>query len=302
MKQDRALLCEMLQGRPHSLACLAMAALLSQCVPAAGQAPPATLAPRAILVDFATDKVLFEKNADQLTAPASLAKLMTAEVLFSQLKESISLNDAFTVSEQAGRFAQGSTMALKPGAKVSVRVLLQGMLVISANNAAVVIAEGLAGSIPRFSALMNHRAREIGMRRSRFTNPHGFPDPGQHVAMRDMTILAGHLIRTYPEHYAQFGQLEFTFDEVTQRNRNPLLGLGADGLKTGQTSEAGYALVASTETHGRRLILAMNGLRSEADRASEARKLLEWGFTRSRSTPRESEPVIRRTDPSNKAP
>jgi serine-type D-Ala-D-Ala carboxypeptidase (penicillin-binding protein 5/6) len=143
-----------------------MAALLSQCAPAAGQ-PPTTLAPRAILVDFATNKVLFEKNADQLTAPASLAKLMTAEVLFGQLKERISLDDAFTVSEEAGRFAHGSAMALKTGARVNVRVLLQGMLVISANNAAVVIAEGLAGSIPRFSALMNQRAREIGMRRSR---------------------------------------------------------------------------------------------------------------------------------------
>jgi D-alanyl-D-alanine carboxypeptidase (penicillin-binding protein 5/6) len=120
--------------------------------------------------------------------------------------------------------------------------------------------------------------------------------------MRDMAILAGHLIRTYPEHYAQFGQLEFTFDGVTQRNRNPLLGLGADGLKTGQTSEAGYALVASAARNGRRLVLAMNGLRSEADRASEARKLLEWGFTRSPSTAAGSEPMIGRTGPSNKAP
>ena len=284
------------------MAGLALVALISLCAPAAGQAPPATLAPRAILVDFAINKVLFEKNADQLTAPASLAKLMTAEVLFSELTDRISLDDAFTVSEQAGRFAHGSTMALKPGAKVSVRVLLQGMLVISANNAALVIAEGLAGSVPRFAALMNQRAREIGLTSSRFTNPHGLPDKGQHVTMGDMAILAGHLIRTYPEHYAQFGQLEFTFDGVTQRNRNPLLGLGADGLKTGQTTEAGYALVASAERNVQRLILAMNGLRSEADRASEARKLLEWGFTRSRSTPAESEPVIRRTSASNTAP
>ncbi len=116
--------------------------------------------------------------------------------------------------------------------------------------------------------------------RSRFTNPHGLPDPGQHVTMREMAILAAHLISTYPEHYGVFGQQGFTFDSVTQPNRNPPLGLGigADGLKTGQTSQAGYALVASAEWGGRRLILAMNGLRSEAERASEARKLLEWGF------------------------
>ena len=263
------------------MACLAGAVLLCLGVAAGGQPAPGTAASRAILVEFATNAVLFEKNADQLTAPASLAKLMTVEVLFDQIRKGrVSLDDAFTVSEQAGRFARGSTMAVKPGMQVSVRDLLQGMLVVSANNAAIVVAEGIAGSVPQFAALMNQRAREIGLTRSRFTNPHGLPDAGQHITMREMAILTAHLIRRYPEHYGFFGQQAFTFNGLTQRNRNPLLGLGigAEGLKTGQTNEAGYALAASADQGGRRLILAMNGLRSEADRASEARKLLEWAF------------------------
>lgn len=283
MSQGRARFGQVLRSRPRWLACLTIAVLLCMGAPAAGQPVLATAAPRAILVEFATSKVLFEKNADQLTAPASLAKLMTVEVLLDQIRKGrVRLDDAFTVSEQAARFARGSTLALKSGTKVTVRDLLQGMLVASANNAAIVVAEGIAGSVPQFVILMNQRAHEIGLTRSRFTTPHGLPDQGQHVTMREMAALAAHLIRTYPEHYGFFGQQTFTFNGVTQRNRNPLLGLGigVDGLKTGQTNEAGYALVASAERDGRRLILAMNGLKSEADRAQEARKLLEWGFAR----------------------
>jgi D-alanyl-D-alanine carboxypeptidase (penicillin-binding protein 5/6) len=283
MNQDRARFGQVLRRRPRSLACLTTAVLLCLGGAVAGQPALTTAAPRAILVEFATRKVLFEKNADQLTAPASLAKLMTVEVLVDQIRKGrVRLDDAFTVSEQAARLARGATLTLKPETKVAVRDLLQGMLVVSANNAAIVVAEGIAGSVPPFAALMNLRAREIGLTRSRFTNPHGLPDPGQHVTMREMAALAAHLIRTYPEHYGFFGQQAFTFNGVTQRNRNPLLGLGigADGLKTGQTNEAGYALVASAERDGRRLILGMNGLKSEADRAQEARKLLEWGFGR----------------------
>jgi D-alanyl-D-alanine carboxypeptidase (penicillin-binding protein 5/6) len=208
---------------------------------------------------------------------------MTVEILLDQIRKGhIRLDDAFTVSEQAARLARGATLTLKPETKVAVRDLLQGMLVVSANNAAIVVAEGIAGSVPPFAALMNLRAREIGLTRSRFTNPHGLPDPGQHVTMREMAALAARLIRTYPEHYGFFDRQAFTFNGLTQRNRNPFLGLGigADGLKTGQTNEAGYALVASAERDGRRLILAMNGLKSEADRAHEARKLMEWGFGR----------------------
>ena len=251
--------------------------------PATGQPAPDTSAPRAILLDHGAGKVLFAKNADKPTAPASLAKLMTVEVLFDQIRKGrVSLDDAFAISDRAGQFAQGAGMALTPGARVKVRDLLRGALVISANNAAIAIAEGVAGSIPRFAALMNQRAKEIGLANSRFANPHGLSDPGQHVTMADMALLASHLIRTYPEHYRYFGEAEFTYAGTSHRSRNPLLGsdVGADGLKTGQTQQAGYAFVASAERNGRRLVLAMNGLKSESDRAAEARKLLEWGFRR----------------------
>jgi D-alanyl-D-alanine carboxypeptidase (penicillin-binding protein 5/6) len=253
------------------------------CLAGAAVAQPVvdTSAPRAILVDFRTGKVLFEKNADQPTAPASLAKLMTLEVVFDRLKTGrLSLDDMLTVSEHARRSAGGASMALKPGSKVGLRDLIQGMIVQSGNDASIVVAEGLAGSVPKFAAVMNGRAKEIGLDRSRFTNPHGLTEAGQSVTMRDMARLAAHLIREYPEHYRIFGQEAFTFGGVTYRNRNPLLGLGigADGLKTGQTAQAGFALVASAERNGRRLILAMNGLKSAEERAEEARKILEWGF------------------------
>jgi D-alanyl-D-alanine carboxypeptidase (penicillin-binding protein 5/6) len=260
---------------------LVAAALICQASAAVGQARLETAAPRAILIDLTNKSTLFEKNADDLTAPASLAKLMTVEVAFDQIRRAqLSLEDEFTVSEQAAGFATGSVLPLRPGAKVKVRDLMLGLLVASANNASLVVAEGIAGSVPEFVALMNERAKAVGLTKSRFTNPHGLPDAGQRVTMREMAILAAHLIREYPEHYALFGETKFMFGGTTWRNRNPVLGpeSGGDGLKTGQTREAGYALVASAERSGRRLVLSMNGLKSEAERAQEARKLLEWGF------------------------
>ncbi|HZC84638.1 MAG TPA: D-alanyl-D-alanine carboxypeptidase family protein, partial [Rubrobacter sp.] len=204
---------------------LIAAALLTQAALAIGQPQLETSAPRAILVDLTTKSTLLERNADELTAPASLAKLMTVEVIFDQIRRGrLSLENEFTASEAAGRFARGSTMPLRPGAKVKVRDLLQGLLVASANNAAVVVAEGMAGSVPRFVALMNERAKAIGLVRSRFTNPYGLPGAGQRVTMREMALLAAHLIREYPERYALFGQKEFTFGGTTWHNRNPILG------------------------------------------------------------------------------
>ena len=258
-------------------------ALLAQATPALSQPRLETSAPRAILVDLTTNSTLFERNADELTAPASLVKLMTVEVIFDRIRRGrLSLEDEFTVSKEAGRFARGATMPLRPGAKVTLRDLLKGLIVTLVKNADVGAAEGIAGSVSRFAALMNERAKTVGLPRSRFTNPHGLPDAGQRVTMREMALLAAHLIREYPQHYALFGQKEFASGGTTWRNRNPILDgeLGGDGLKTGQTREAGFALVASAERSGRRLVLAMNGLGSEAERAREARKLLEWGFHR----------------------
>jgi D-alanyl-D-alanine carboxypeptidase (penicillin-binding protein 5/6) len=257
----------------------ALAILLGSAV--AQEPAPATTAPRAILVEYDTGRVLLAKNADEATAPASLAKLMTAGIVFDALKAGrFTLDDTFPVSEAAARAARGATMDLRAGERVAVSDLLQGLVVQSANEAAIVLAEGVAGSLPAFTALMNRRAGEIGLTGSRFTNPNGLPDRGQRVTMRDLTTLAAHLLREHPDRYGLFGQRVFTFRGRAYRNRNPLLdaGLGADGLKTGQTREAGYALVASAVRDGRRLILAMNGLPSETARAEEARRLLAWGL------------------------
>ena len=258
-----------------------VAAVLALLVSAASaQEPLRTTAPRAILIDFVSGQPLLAKNADQATAPASLAKLMTAAVVLRELKRGrIHPEGEFTVS-QAAQAARGSTMALRAGMRVKVHDLLQGLIVQSANDAALVLADGTAGSVKAFAAIMNEQARGIGLRISRFSNPHGLPARGQQVTMREMALLAAHLIREYPDWYRLFGQREFTFEGTTYRNRNPLLAdlKGADGLKTGQTAQAGFALVASAERGGRRLILAMNGLRSEAERAAQARQLLEAGF------------------------
>ena len=248
---------------------------------AAAQQPLRTTAPRTFLLDLATNQTLLAKNADEATAPASLAKLMTAAVLFRELNGgTVRLEDEFIVSQSAVKEVRGSTMRLRSGMRVKVSDLLQGLIVQSANDAAAVLAEESAGSVEAFVHRMNEYARAIGLSSSRFSNPHGLPGSGQTVTMREMALLAAHLIREYPERYRLFAQREFTFAGNTYRNRNPLLASveGVDGLKTGQTAQAGYALVASAQRGGRRLILAMNGLRSQSERATQARQLLEAAF------------------------
>jgi D-alanyl-D-alanine carboxypeptidase (penicillin-binding protein 5/6) len=244
-----------------------------------------TAASTAILVDFETGTVLLDREADRPVPPASLTKLMTLEVVFHQLKDGhLRLDQAFTVSPHAwrtgGPASGGSTMFLKPGAQVSITDLISGLAVQSGNDAAVVVAEGVAGSESAFASIMNARAQAVGLTHSRFSTPHGLPDPNERVTMRDMARLAAHLVRAYPEEYRSFAADAFTYNKVHQANRNPVLGTikGADGLKTGHTAEAGYSLVASAERDGVRLILAMGGLPSAKARAHEARKLLEWGF------------------------
>jgi D-alanyl-D-alanine carboxypeptidase (penicillin-binding protein 5/6) len=251
----------------------------------AGQGGYQTSVPYAILIEYESGTVLFEKGADQLVAPASLAKLMTAEVVFDQVAlGNIKLDEEFVVSENAwrrgGAPSGGSTMYAAIHSKIRVGDLLSGVIIHSGNDACIVLAEGIAGNEAAFARLMNDRARELGLNKSNFTNSTGLPDPEQRVTVRELAKLAQHIIRTYPEQYKIYGEREFTWNKIRQQNRNPLLAMniGADGLKTGFTREAGYGLVGSAEQNGLRLIVVVNGAKHDKERANEARKLLEWGF------------------------
>ena len=246
---------------------------------------PIINAPHAILIDAENGNVLYERDPDKLIFPASLAKLMTAEYVFHELKEGrIKLTDEFPVSENAwrkgGAPSHGSTMFAAIHSKIPVDDLLHGMIIQSANDACIVLAEALAGDETTFGEKITQRAREIGLAKSVFTNSNGLPDPNEHVTTRELAMLARHIIIAYPEFYPIFGQADFTWNKIHQPNRNPLLGAvnGADGLKTGFTKEAGYGLVGSAVQDGVRLIVVVNGEKNAKERADEAKKLLEWGF------------------------
>jgi len=242
-------------------------------------------APTAILIEATSGSVLFEKNADELRAPSSMMKLMTAELVFHAIQQGdIKLTDEYHVSENAWRRGGApsgtSTMFAAIHSKVSVDDLLHGAIIPSGNDACIVLAEGIAGSERDFAEKMTARARELGMTQSTFANSNGLPDPGNKMTVRELAMLARHIIRTYPEFYKLFGEREFTWNKIRQQNRNPLLTSleGADGLKTGYTKEGGYGMVGSAVQNGIRLIVVVNGLEDTEDRASEAKKMLEWGF------------------------
>jgi D-alanyl-D-alanine carboxypeptidase (penicillin-binding protein 5/6) len=244
-----------------------------------------TRAAHAILVDADTDTVLFQHDADERTPPASMAKLMTMAVVFDALKAGkLKLDDEFVVSENAwrngGAKSGGSTMFAKLGSSISVEDLIHAIIIQSANDGCIIIAEGMAGTEATFANMMNAEARKMGLTASHFTNSTGLPDPDQYVTVRDLATLAKHLIYDFPEFYPVYSQTEFTWNKIRQRNRNPLLemGIGADGLKTGFTEESGYGLVGSAVKDGQRLIMVLNGTKSEKERAEEARKLMDWGF------------------------
>jgi D-alanyl-D-alanine carboxypeptidase (penicillin-binding protein 5/6) len=246
---------------------------------------PNISAPHAILIDGENGGVLFERDADRLIFPASLAKLMTAEYVFNEIKEGrLKLTDEFMVSENAwrkgGAPSHGSTMFAAIYSKVPVDDLIHAMIIQSANDACIILAEGLAGSEAAFAEKLTERARAIGLEKSIFTNSNGLPDPAEQVTTRELGLLARHIIRTYPDFYPIFSQADYTWNKIRQQNRNPLLGAmtGADGLKTGFTKEAGYGLVGSAVQNGPRLIVVVSGVNTPKDRADEAKKLLEWGF------------------------
>lgn len=260
--------------------------LLSLLAAGAVSAQPfQTSAPHAILIDAATNTVLFEKGADELATPASTVKVLTAELIFRELAEGrLKLSDQFPVSEYAwrngGAPAGGSAMFLKVNSSASIEDLLRGLLIVSGNDAALALAEGLAGSEESFVMRMNKRAAELGMVKSRFGNPWGKASDDQKVTAREMAKLALHVINTYPDYYRYFGEKEFTWNNIRQQNRNPLLtmSIGADGLKTGNIEKGDFGLVGSAVQEGRRLIVAVYGAKTAKERAEEARKLLAWGF------------------------
>src|SRR4051794_10020031 len=243
-------------------------------------------APTAILIEASSGSVLFEKNADELRAPSSMMKLMTAEVVFNALKKGdMKLTDEYRISENAWRRGGApsgtSTMFAAINSKVSIDDLLHGAILPSGNDACIALAEGIAGNERIFATdFMTKRARELGMTRSTFGNSNGLPDPANKMTVRELAVLARHIIQTYPEFYKLFGEKEFTWNKIRQQNRNPLLNSleGADGLKTGFTKEGGYGMVGSAVQNGLRLIVVINGLEDADDRASEAKKMLEWGF------------------------
>ena len=283
--------------KAHALRRGLIALAAAGCVVSAAAAPSAigligskkddfqTAAPYAILVDADSGTVLFEKGADVPTPPSSMAKLMTAEVVFNELKQGhINLDDEYIVSEDAwrrgGAPSHTSSMFAPIHSRVRVEDLLRGAIVMSGNDACIALAEGIAGNEPAFVELMNKRARELRLTKSYFTNSTGLPDPAQKVTARELARLARHIIRTYPNFYRIYGEHEFTWNKIRQQNRNPLLtmNLGADGMKTGFTQDGGYGLVGSAVQDGMRLIVVVNGLRTAKERADEAKKILEFGY------------------------
>lgn len=264
---------------------LALLLALTGLMPLAHAQTFQTVAKWAILMDADTGSVLFQKAPDEQMSPASMVKVMTAELVYREIAEGrLTLASKMVVSENAwrtgGALSRGSTMFAKLNDEISVGDLLRGLLVLSGNDSAIVLAEGIAGTEEAFVGMMNKRAQQLNMRDTRFANAWGKFDERQKTTARDLAKLAIHVVKTYPELYKIFGEKEFTWNKIKQQNRNPLLGMdiGADGLKTGNIDDSGYGLVGSAVRDDQRLILVVNGLANARARADESRKLLTWGF------------------------
>ena len=239
-----------------------------------------TQAKHALILETETGAVLLDKGADERIPPASMSKIMTAYIVFGMLKEGrAALTDELPVSERAWRL-QGSKMFVPIGGRISIDDLLKGVIIQSGNDACLVLAEGLAGSEESFVELMNQKANQIGLKDSHFTNVSGLPDPDHWMTGRDLATLAIRTIRDFPEYYHYYSEMDYEFNNIKQGNRNPLLykNVGADGLKTGHTEEAGYSLTASVARENRRIILVLNGLPTMKARAQESERLIEWAF------------------------
>lgn len=240
-----------------------------------------TKAEFAYILDFETGKVLFQKKSEQLMPPASMSKLMTAYMVFEQLElGNVTLKDKFQISQTAFD-RRGSSMFAQLKSKIAIDDLLQGLIVVSGNDAAIALAEGLANDEQDFAIKMQTKARDIGLTKSTFSNATGWPDANQQMTLHDLGRLAYVLIEEFPQFYHYFGQERFKWGKVDQPNRNILLddGIGVDGLKTGRTEESGYGIVTSALRDDRRVIIVLNGLQSAQERARETRRLIDWAFS-----------------------
>lgn len=241
---------------------------------------PDTIAREAIVLDFDTGTVLLEKNADAKMPTSSMSKTMTMYMVFTALKEGrLRLDSMLPVSEKAWRM-QGSKMFVEVGKEIKVEDLIRGVIIQSGNDATIVLAEGIAGTEEAFAEAMNRTAQNLGMDSSHFANASGWPDPNHYSTARDLATLSVRLIRDFPEYYSYYAEKEFTYHNIRQMNRNPLLykNMGVDGIKTGHAEDAGYGLMASGVMDGRRVVVVVNGLKDEAERAQESARLMDWGL------------------------
>ncbi len=239
-----------------------------------------TAAKQALVMDMETGQVLFEKNSDQRMPTSSMSKVMTAYMVFTAIESGrIDLDTEFRVSKEASEKG-GSKMFVADGTKVKVEYLLRGVIIQSGNDATIVLAEGLAGSEKEFAKRMTEKAEEIGMGDSNFMNASGWPDPNHYSTAHDLAIMARRVMKDFPEYYKMYGEKEFTYAEIKQRNRNPLLyrDIGADGIKTGHTEVGGYGLIGTALQDGRRVLIVLNGMESEKERSDESSRLITWGL------------------------
>jgi len=251
------------------------------CAPGLAQTSYQTDASHAVILDAETGEVLFSRNADEPMPPASMSKMMTVLMLIEAIEAgSLSLDDELPVSEHAwrtgGAASGSSTMFLEVNSRARVEDLLRGIVIQSGNDACIVVAEAIGGSEAAFADMMTDRAHELGLTSASFANATGWPHPDHRISALDLARLARILIEEYPDYYGIWAEREFTYNGIRQYNRNPLLGVfsGADGLKTGHTEESGYGLVGSAERDGERRIIVFNGMESNADRASEAERMM----------------------------
>jgi len=261
-------------------ALLSLAALVLTPLPAAAQVPFETRAPNILVLDMNTGQILIDRNSDVPLPPASMSKLMTLYMLFEAIEDGrVAMDTTWSVSSRAHQMG-GSRMFLEPRHRPTTEDLIRGIAVLSGNDATVVVAEGLAGTEEAFGQIATQRARELGMTNSNIVNSSGWPHPQHRMSLRDLATLAQNMLNEFPQYYPYLAERDFTWNNITQPNRLPLIGsgLGMDGLKTGHTQEAGFALTGSAVQGSRRIVFVFSGLDSERERAEEAERIINWAF------------------------